>query len=79
MLPKQIIEDSFIDYFDAYKIRKDYLKSSNESVNNLEFNLISYNETIENIEKDRNIKKILQEEKYFHDHPEVISQLINSF
>lgn len=66
------MEDVFIDYFDAYKMRKDYLKSGDESVNSLEFNLISYNETIENIEKDRNVKKILQEEKYFHDHPNVI-------
>jgi hypothetical protein len=70
LLPKSIIEDVFIDYFDAYKIRKEYLKSGDESVNNLEFNLISYNETIENIEKG-SIKKILLEEKYFHDHPEV--------
>lgn len=75
--PKEIIENVFIDYFDAYKMRKDFLKSGDESVNNLEFNLISYNETIENIEKDRNIKKILLEEKYFHNHSGVNFQIIN--
>jgi len=61
----------FLDYFEAFKKKKDHLKSNDEDINNLEFNLISYNETIENLEKDRNVKKILIEENFLCKNPEV--------
>ncbi len=66
-----MIEKYFNDYFDSFKIRKDNIKSNDENVNSLEFNLITYNETLENIEKDKTIKKIINEEEYLNINPRV--------
>jgi len=66
-----VIEKYFNDYFDSFKIRKDNIKSNDENVNSLEFNLITYNETLENIEKDKTIKKIINEEEYLNINPRV--------
>lgn len=66
------IKEIFLDYFDAFKNRKENLSSKEEDINKLDFNLISYNEAIENLEKNPKINFILKEEKYFNENENVI-------
>ncbi len=64
-------DEHFLDFFEAFKSRKDFIKSADEEVNKLEFNLISYNETLDNIERDKIYSKVLKEEKFFNDNKDV--------
>ena len=67
------MENLFKDFFTSYKKRKERTRTNDEFINKeIDFNLLTYIETLENLEKDPLTKSILEEEKFFKNDSEVI-------